>query len=90
MAPAIWHVTEFVVGRGFVWESKLLGVRTVGEHWVTPTKMNQSVAVLKVRQTGPLVAILRPWIARLTARYLEIERQGLKRCCEATDDRFEK
>jgi uncharacterized membrane protein len=83
LPPAIWRVTQFVPGSGFVWESQTAGTSTIGEHWITAKPDSQSTVVLKLRQTGPLVAILRPFMSKLIRRYIDMEAQGLKQHSEA-------
>lgn len=81
----IWQVTQWEPGSGFVWQTKSPGAQTVGEHWVVPDPSDPkiSVVILKIKQTGLMAALLRPWIEKLTRRYVEMEAQGLKRRCEA-------
>ena len=78
----IWRVTQFEPGRGFIWETSSWGALTVAEHWITTNQNGGSTVMLKVRQTGMLVPILRPWISKITRRYMDMEAAGLKRRCE--------
>ena len=84
--PAIWQVTKYQRDRGFIWESNSPGVRTVAEHWITPheTTPPNSTVVTKIKLTGAMVTLLRPWIAKITKRYVEMEADGLKRRCETS------
>jgi uncharacterized membrane protein len=79
---ALWQVTEIERGRGFNWQAKSLGALTVGEHWITPNSHGGVKVALRVRQTGWLARVFRPWIEKLTRAYVEMEAQGLKRRCE--------
>jgi uncharacterized membrane protein len=85
LRPAMWRVTFCRDGEGFVWESKSLGAYTVAEHWIKPkqTTPPTSSVTLKVQQTGAMITLLRPWIEKITRRYVEMEAQGLSRHCEA-------
>ena len=82
LAAMIWRVTRLAPGSSFTWETRNWGVLTVAEHEITPTEASRCTVVLRVRQSGLLVPILRRWIARLTRRNVELEAQGLKRRCE--------
>ena len=81
----VWQVTQFQPGSAFVWETKSPGARTIAEHWIIPDPTNpkSSVVILKIKQTGLLAALFRPWIAKMTRQYVEMESQGLKRRCES-------
>jgi len=79
---AIWQVTELVRGRGFKWQAKSLGAFTVVEHWITPDHQGGAKVLLRVRQTGWLAFVFRPWIEKLTREYVAIESKGLKLRCE--------
>lgn len=77
-----WQVTEIERGHGFSWESKSIGVRTVGEHWITPEANSGVRVILRVRQTGWLAWILQRWIGTITREYVAMEAKGLKLRCE--------
>ncbi len=79
---ALWQVTELEQGRGFNWQAKSLGALTVGEHWITPGFQGSVTVTLRVRQTGWLAFLFRPWIEKLTREYMRMEAAGLKRRCE--------
>lgn len=83
LPPAVWRVTEFVEGRGFAWVSKGPGFAVTGRHEVAP-KGAGSVATLSLEHAG----IFGPLLARLTrgitARYVAMEAEGLKRRTEST------
>lgn len=82
LPKALWQVTELKRGRGFNWQAKSLGALTVGEHWITPDSNGGVKVALRVRQTGWLARVFRPWIEKLTREYVAMEAQGLKRRCE--------
>src|SRR5882757_4103269 len=69
---ALWQVTEIQRGRGFNWQAKSLGALTVGEHWITPNSQGGVKVALRVRQTGWLARVFRPWIEKLTRAYVEM------------------
>lgn len=79
---AIWRVTDFKPGEGFVWESRAPGARTVGGHWITAEDGAICGVLVTVDQTGLLAATIRPFVSPLTRRYMEMEAAGLKRRCE--------
>jgi uncharacterized membrane protein len=79
---AKWQVTEIEPGRGFNWEAKSLGARTVGEHWITPEANDGVRVILRVRQTGWLAWVFQRWIGKITREYVAMEANGLKLRCE--------
>jgi uncharacterized protein YndB with AHSA1/START domain len=83
----VWQVTRWEPSSVFVWETKSPGAHTIAEHWIIPDPSDPkiSVVILKIKQTGAMAAVLRPWIEKLTRHYVEMESQGLKRRCEAAD-----
>lgn len=79
---AVWTVTRVDEG-GMVWESKGPGVRTIGEHLVTPDG-DGSVLHLRLVQEGPLGTLIGWLYSGLTRRYLALEAEGFRRCCAAS------
>ena len=71
-----WTVTELDPDRGFAWESRGPGVRSVGEHWVRAVDGGAEVT-LRLAQHGPAGALLGRSIRSLTRRYLRLEGDGL-------------
>ena len=78
-----WTVVSVEPGRAFAWETRSPGACTVGTHVVDPQGPGRSRATLSVKQSGPVMALLAPFIRPMTRRYVEIEAAGLKRRCEA-------
>ena len=71
-----WTVTELDGERGFAWESRAPGVRTVGEHWARAVPGGTEVA-LRLVQHGPVGALVARLTRGLTRRYLCWEGDGL-------------
>ena len=82
LLDATWRVTELAPGCNFTWESRSLGVRVVGGHLIKGVDGGRSAVTVTVHQTGPIMALARPFVEGLTCRYLAIESAGLKRRCE--------
>lgn len=77
LPKAVWTVTKFEPGRGFDWEARTTGLRTVGGHWVEP-EGSGSHAYLRVDQTGLLAPLFALLLRRLSESYVEMEIRGLK------------
>jgi len=73
----IWTVSEFEPGRSFTWVAKTPGVRSVGEHAITPTATGCTVC-LAFSQTGRLGSLLALPMAPLIRSYVHTEAVGLK------------
>jgi uncharacterized protein YndB with AHSA1/START domain len=81
LKPMVWRVTEVEPGRSFTWETLSPGMVAIGRHMVRPNG-NGSTATLVLIQEGWLSALLRPLLAPISRRYVEMEARGLKRQCE--------
>jgi hypothetical protein len=80
LPTVVWTVTEVDPERGFAWEYRGPGVRTVGDHWVEPLDGGSQVT-LRLTQHGPVGAFT-AWLTRgLTRRYLRLEGDGLAARC---------
>ena len=64
LAKAIYEVTSWEPGRGFIWESRLPGVRTIAEHRIEGFDGGARLK-LQLHWTGPLARLVR---RALTAR----------------------
>jgi uncharacterized protein YndB with AHSA1/START domain len=78
---AVWRVTRYEAGRGFTWESRSPGVRTVADHRLSPAGDGTELT-LELRQQGPLAPLAGLLLGGLTRRYLAMEATGLKTYCE--------
>jgi len=76
LPQALWQVTEVVDGRGFTWEAKGPGMKTIARHEVVPDG-NGSRVTLSIEQAGPMGAVAALVWRRLTQRYIELEAQSL-------------
>jgi uncharacterized membrane protein len=82
LLEATWRVTELEPGSSFTWESRSPGLTTVGGHRIAERDGRRSAVTLTIDQAGPAAALVRPFTAGLTRRYLGMESAGLKRRCE--------
>ena len=82
LPKALWNVSEFTPGRSFSWTASGPGVRSVGEHRVTPSGTGSTV-LLGFAQAGPLGALAGLLLGRLIRSYVDREATGLKTRCEA-------
>lgn len=76
LPQALWQVTEVVDGRGFTWEAKGPGMKTIARHEVVPDG-NGSRVTLSIEQAGPMGAVAALIWRRLTQRYIELEAESL-------------
>jgi uncharacterized membrane protein len=76
LPPASWEVTELVDGRGFTWEAKGPGMRTIARHEVGPDATGSTVT-LSIEQAGPMGALAALVWRRLTQHYIELEAESL-------------
>jgi hypothetical protein len=78
LKTVVWTVTELDAGKGFVWRAKVPGLDSVAAHRIEPRAGGGSSVTLTLEQRGPLAPILRLFTAKLTRRYMDYERLGLK------------
>jgi uncharacterized membrane protein len=82
--PALtWTVSELDAGRGFAWEARSPGVRTVGTHAVSATGRDRSTLTLGLRQLGALAGVVGALTGSRTRRFVQMEADGLKHAAEA-------
>jgi len=79
-----FEVTALERDRGFSWESRSLGLRGVGHHWIENIPGGSRVT-LGVDFRGPLSGIVGMLYGSLTQRYIEMEAAGLKTRSEASN-----
>ena len=84
LPTAVWTATAVDPGRGFTWESVTPGLKSVADHRidVRGTSSTNSVT-LRLEWSGWLTPLIRLLFGKLSARYVEIEAESLKRYCEA-------
>lgn len=80
LPKAVWQVSELTPGRSFSWTVHRLGVRSVGDHVITPTASGSSVTV-RFTQGGQLGAASALLLAPLIRRYVRTEAAGLRARC---------
>lgn len=83
LSPAVWTVTELVVGSSYTWESSSPGVTITASHVVEPHP-DGSRLTLALSVSGPLSGV--GWLATrsLSQRYVETEAASIKRAAETT------
>lgn len=82
LGSSVWRVTSFDEGRAFTWESRTAGVHSIADHTVEPDGAGSRVT-LTMTQRGIGSLLLRPFLARISRRNLQIEIDGLKRRAES-------
>lgn len=85
LPASVWEITEFEPGVSFDWFTLSPGVKTVATHRFTAVDGGRVVATHAVHQSGALASIAGLLTARTIRRYLEMEVNGLKQRCEATE-----
>jgi uncharacterized membrane protein len=81
MVPTKWEVTALDEGHSFVWENRMPGVRNIAGHYVEPHEGGSRVK-LTIDMSGPLAALMRPYLSYVTRRNVGWEIEGLKRRSE--------
>jgi uncharacterized membrane protein len=82
LRPLVWQVTDFEPNKAFDWEALSPGMKAVAEHHIEPLGEGSRVTLF-VEQTGVFATVFGGLVKELTARYLEMEAQGLKRRVES-------
>ncbi|MEK8107371.1 SRPBCC family protein [Micromonospora sp. M12] len=82
LRPAVWRVTELTERRDFTWVSDSPGVRTTGEHRLSPLPDGRTRVELAIVQSGPLAGLIGWLYGGLLRRYVRMEADGLRRRCE--------
>ncbi|HEY2206069.1 MAG TPA: SRPBCC family protein [Pseudonocardia sp.] len=78
----VWRVTAFEPGRRFEWVATGPGVRTRGDHRLTPLGDGRTRAELALETSGPLAPLVDLLLGRLSRRYVTTEAASLRRRCE--------
>jgi hypothetical protein len=82
--PAVvWRVTEFREGVGFSWETRALGLRSVGSHWLRGNADGTTQITLELRQTGALSGLMALFTGAKTRRFLALEAAGTRDAAES-------
>jgi hypothetical protein len=82
LPPAVWRVTAFEPAREFTWVAGAPLLTTVASHQIEPRPAGGSIVTMTLEQKGPLWWPF-GWLTKgLTRRYVEMERDGLKRRAE--------
>lgn len=83
LAGSVFEVTSWQPERGFDWVTKSPGISGLGRHLVEPSAHGSRVT-LSVTFSGPLSGLVALFFGGLTARYIKMEAEGLKRRAEAS------
>lgn len=74
---ATWTITHWQPGASFTWESRAVGILSIGRHELTPTGEGTLVR-LSIEWTGPLAGLVRLVLRRKTERYVKREADALE------------
>jgi uncharacterized membrane protein len=85
LPPAVWTVTALEPGHAFEWQNTAPGLKSVASHRVDAAGDLASRITLSIMWSGPLAPVFRLLFGKLSRRYVEMEAQGLKRRCEASE-----
>lgn len=83
LRPAIWSVVSLEPQRGFAWQSRSPGLRSLATHVVRPMSGASVEVTLQVSFAGPMGWLAAALAGRLTRRYLALEVASLKQRVEA-------
>ena len=83
LMKVVWTVTDLEPLVSFTWKSAVPGLTTIASHRLAPGPAGTTTATLWVDQRGALAPVLRLLGSRMTRRYLDYERLGLKARSEA-------
>lgn len=83
LATMVWEVTEVEPEASFTWSTSRGGVTTTAGHQVRANEHGTTEVVLSIDQRGPMAGIVGLFTSKLTAKYLAMEAEGLKRRCES-------
>lgn len=86
MPAAVWEVTAWEPGRGFVWVSRSLGMTSTAEHAVVAASGGSEVT-LRVVFRGPLSGVVACLFGKMTERFVAQEAEGLKKRAESPQAR---
>lgn len=78
LQPALWQVTSFEDGKGFVWESHQPGQHSVANHQLETLESGGTRVTLAVDLSGVFITLLTPFIRGTVRKYLNWEAEGLK------------
>jgi len=84
MPELVWVVTEFAVGSSWTWVARSPGIVTSATHVVEGIDAVTCQISQRIDHRGILAAVIGPFTAARTRRYLEQEAAGLKSHCEQT------
>lgn len=82
LPEAKWVVTRLIPGEGFTWETRILGMRTIGTHELSSTETGTQ-SRLRLEMSGIVAHLLSPLLRFSARRSLEQENAGLKARCES-------
>jgi len=78
LRTAIWTVTGLVPNQFFIWESRLPGIRVIGNHKIEPVSAKETTVILSVEFKGLLAGLVGVLYGKLTRDYLRQEAEALK------------
>jgi uncharacterized membrane protein len=83
LASSVFEITTWNPERGFDWVTKSPGIQGLGRHLIEPSPRGSRVT-LSVTFSGLLSGLVAMFFGGLTARYITMEAEGLKRRAEAS------
>jgi hypothetical protein len=78
LKETVWTVTELEPLAGFTWVARQPGISSIASHRLEQRVPGTTTVTLGVRQRGVLAPLVWLLSVRMTRRYLELERHGLK------------
>jgi len=82
LRPAVWTITAWNPEHDFTWVSRNPAVRVAAEH-IIETVAGGSRVTLTIAFDGFLGGLIGSLSSSLINRYLALEAEGLKQCCES-------
>ena len=80
--PAVWTVSDWRPGAGFVWVTRMPGLEATAEHEIDPVRAGTRLT-LRVTFRGALAPLVARLAGPMTRRFLRMESEGCRERSEA-------